>query len=150
MRFCINCNSNTTYKRKSGYSNWYKTENGFLCQKCYHKLIANPKITPEYRKPYNDTRNPELIKKFNGRRMKFKDKIIFLKENPRKGVCGYCGKKIGDEFVNHKGETDIIKKTDIHHEEYHLDNPLKNSIELCVSCHGKTPKINTGRPKKHA
>lgn len=54
--------------------------------------------------------------------LSFKDKTIHLKQNPRKGVCQRCGKQ---------------GVTDIHHTQYHEDDPLKDTVELCVSCHTK-------------
>lgn len=30
-------------------------------------------------------------------------KKIFLKENPRKGICQKCRRKVGDDFVNSFG-----------------------------------------------
>ena len=36
-RFCLLCNSNTSYIRKEGYTCWYKFENGFICDSCYQK-----------------------------------------------------------------------------------------------------------------
>jgi hypothetical protein len=54
------------------------------------------------------------------KRIQFKDKRITLKQNPRKGICSKCGKKA---------------KTHIHHIKYHKENALKDTIELCGSCH---------------
>ena len=50
-------------------------------------------------------------------------KHMSLKENPRKGICCKCGKVGG--------------KTDMHHTQYHDDDILKDTIELCASCHAK-------------
>jgi len=94
MRFCSNCGSNRYHAK--GY-----------CNKCYCKLITNPKW-----RSIN-----------NKRRIKFKGKHILLKENPRTGVCSLC---------NHHGRTNTH-----HFAEYHDDDPLKDTIELCVSCHHK-------------
>jgi len=58
----------------------------------------------------------------NPRRIWFKGKQIILKENPRKGICKVC-----------RRET----KTHLHHQKYDQINPLKDTIELCLSCHCK-------------
>ena len=46
-RICLNCGSDKTYINKyiSKLSSpcWYKHEGGYLCQKCYCKLIENPR-----------------------------------------------------------------------------------------------------------
>lgn len=102
-RKCKHCTSNTTYaSKKTGYPVWYKSEgDGWLCERCYGILIRNPKYGP--------------------RRMKFKDTIIHLSQNPRTGICHDCGR---------------ATETDIHHyAEYDEQDPLKNTIELCPSCH---------------
>jgi len=49
-------------------------------------------------------------------------KQIILKENPRKGICSLCGKQ---------------GRTGMHHLQYHKDDPLKDTVELCVPCHNK-------------
>lgn len=68
--------------------------------------------------------------------MRFKDKVIFLPSNPRKGVCSWCGRKKGEFFINNRNKLRYVK-TAIHHIKYHDDNPLKDIVELCSSCHGK-------------
>jgi hypothetical protein len=50
----------------------------------------------------------------------FLGRIVYVGINPRKGVCELCGKK---------------GVTDMHHMEYQEDDPLKDTIELCDSCH---------------
>jgi len=78
-------------------------------------LITHPKWNP-ITSPIN-----------NPRRLNYKGKQIYLKENPRTGICSSCGKGVGEG----------IKKTSIHHIQYHDDNPLKDTIELCSGCHRK-------------
>jgi hypothetical protein len=56
----------------------------------------------------------------HARRITFKDKQVLIKRNPRSGICSSCGKK---------------GITDMHHLEYHDDDPLKDTVELCKSCH---------------
>ena len=120
-RNCINCNSHLTYIRKGGYEMWYKYDGGYLCQKCKNRLICNPK--------YN--------KKWNPRHMLFVDKQILLKKRALTGNCKRCGKSIGDEYIDKFGNIAIIKRTSMHHIKYHDDDPLKDTMELCNSCHGK-------------
>lgn len=116
QRLCSNCSNKTIQTiTKKGYPHerWYKdNKNGFWCNSCYHKITDDPKI----------------VKKRNSTRIKFKDKIIYLDKNPRKGICSLCHRK---------------GKTDIHHIKYHVKNPLKDTIEICSSCHMKeTMKIH--------
>ena len=94
MRLCISCGSDKYYA------------NG-CCYTCYHRLFINPKH----------------CNRIASTRIKFKDKRVYLKENPRKGICSQCGK------------TDC--RTNIHHIKYHDNDPLKDTIELCVICHTK-------------
>ena len=72
------------------------------------------KTHPEHVKKYNAKQNPKRI------RLWFKDKSLLLKENPRIGRCMWCGRN---------------GLTQIHHIKYHKDDPLKDIVELCPSCH---------------
>ena len=103
MRICINCSSDKTYR-----NHWYN-HNGWHCEKCNNKLFKNPKWHP--------ITNPKKIS--------FKGKFVLLKDNPRKGICSFCYRKIGEG----------IKHTHMHHIHYHSDDVLKDAIELCVRCH---------------
>ena len=58
----------------------------------------------------------------NPKRIWFKDRRIELKQNPKTHVCSLCRKQ---------------GLTHMHHLEYHYDDPIKDTIELCVSCHNK-------------
>ena len=74
------------------------------------------KKNPNYTKQWND--------KFNPQRLKYKGKQIRINVNPRTGVCSWCGRQ--------------DMQTQMHHfAEYHDDDPLKDTIELCASCHKK-------------
>jgi hypothetical protein len=99
---------------KHNCEEWYHYNGGYLCTKCYTKLIGNPKRTPETIKKFNERNNPKVIQ--------FKGRSIILNDNPRKGICSWCGKK---GFTN------------MHHIQYHDDDPLKDTVEICSSCHGK-------------
>ena len=57
----------------------------------------------------------------------FKGKTIALHHNPRTGVCKICGRMKGKN----------LQTTHMHHFEYHEDDPLRATIEVCVSCHKK-------------
>ena len=116
MRTCLNCGSTTTRIRKpknrpNSYEHWHKYEGGFLCTKCYDKLIHNPR---------DSFRN-------NHRRILFKDKRVHIDVDPRIGICNFCCAVVG---VN-------CKRTNMHHLEYHPEDPLKDAIEICPSCHFK-------------
>jgi hypothetical protein len=79
--------------------------------------------------------------------MRYKDKHIILKECFKTNVCSKCGKTIGDQYINKKGEIKIIKQIQRHHYKYDDINPMKYSYEVCVPCHnykGK-PRINPSR-----
>ena len=91
------------------------------CNKCYHEKwrLKNPNKVKELNKKWNPINNH--------RRIVFKDKIVYVKNNPRKGICTKCLRKIGEG----------IKRTVIHHIQYHKEDPLKDTIELCNSCHNK-------------
>lgn len=125
MHICIRCDSDQTSISTGRYPRprWYKYNDGYLCNKCYMKIIHDPK----WRKITSDRYNP--------RHMLFKDKIISLNVNPRKGICQICGKKIGDTFIDYTGKVSVIKLTVMHHKQYHDEDPLKDTIELCVPCH---------------
>jgi len=113
FRVCLKCGSNTTYIDSRNYEHWHIFNDGHICSKCWHKYIGNPRV------------------------MVFKDTRVRLKDGPRKGKCLKCGKGIGDEYINAHGKVAVIKKTNMHHEQYHNDNVLKDAIEVCVSCHSK-------------
>ena len=55
-------------------------------------------------------------------RIWFKNKRINVGFNPRTGICSLCHKQ---------------GLTDIHHVQYHELEPLKDTIELCDSCHNR-------------
>lgn len=113
IRSCLNCDSKTTRLKLGKYPQWFKHKNGFLCHKCYNKLISNPKWYP--------VTNPK--------RIMFKPigQQISIEANPRTGQCSKCLRKIGEG----------IKRTAMHHIEYHDEDPLKDTIELCNRCHRK-------------
>jgi len=50
----------------------------------------------------------------------------YLENDPRTGVCSECGKKV---------------ETIIHHDEYDVSNPIKNTRELCRPCHARFHRL---------
>jgi hypothetical protein len=113
-RICSDCGSTSTYRNQ-----WYKHNDFSYCKRCQNKIFVNPKWHPIT----------------NTRKIRFKGRFIYLKENPRKGICNWCHRKIGDIFINARRQLATVKKTDIHHIEYHENDPLKDTLELCNSCH---------------
>lgn len=128
-RVCYACNSPTTSINKEGYKRWYRHNDDWLCHKCYFRIVANPIYTPIH--------NPRTHRKYGPRRITYQNCRVYLSQNFRTGQCNHCHKKIGDEYINSRGKLATIKKTDMHHIEYHDDDLLQDTIELCVSCHVK-------------
>jgi hypothetical protein len=115
-RVCVICSVTETKW------SWHRGFIGWLCHRCYVRTVLNP--------IWNKKRTPEISKKYNSRQLTFKGKQVYLKENPRKGVCSICNSKVGEG----------IKNTSMHHIQYHPEDPLKDTIELCTSCHNKQHK----------
>ena len=118
-RVCFNCGLGKTYINKRGLAVWAKHDNNYYCTKCEAKLFVNPKWSPIH----------------HANRLTFKDKRPYTKAPPRKGVCEWCHKKIGDPYIAWRGKTKILNVTVMHHVQYHPEDPLKDTIELCQSCH---------------
>jgi hypothetical protein len=129
MRQCESCDSFTTYIKKDGYAQWHCHDGHWLCHKCFDCYVWHP-----YRNPI-DNKKWNTIK--NGREMVFKKKRIVLSDRVLKGQCQICGKKRGDSYINCEGKEAKIILTSMHHFEYHDDDPLKDAIEVCNSCHMK-------------
>jgi len=122
-RSCFKCGSRETYAgyHQRGYWNykWRKYDGHWYCSKCSNRYFENPRLHPIY----------------GPKRINFKGKRIQLKQTPRTGQCADCNRRVGEEYVNWKGETKILKRTALHHIEYHPDDPLKDTVELCLRCH---------------
>jgi hypothetical protein len=155
-RQCYECKSNTT-----GIPGWYRNNDAqgtWLCNKCRMKkwrrangifqdfknnlamrtcsscrsadtLLSYNRFGYPYKRWTNDGQGGWLCNRCYNRivyrpkshnHILFKHKTIYLQSNPRDGICSQCGK------------TGI---THIHHTEYHDDDPLRDTIELCRSCH---------------
>lgn len=130
-RICYGCGSDNTYVDKYNKKHWKlnRPTNLVLCSRCYHRYFINPIRNPIIRPLYKS--------RYKGHWLHYKDKIITLKSNPRKGICDKCGLKIGDFYIDKNGKERIVKRTHIHHLEYDDTNVLANTIELCHSCHTK-------------
>jgi hypothetical protein len=104
-------------------------------------------VTEEINSRFVDTEFEFLVrrkdityKRFNGdgwkHRVLFKDKFVYVDNQVvRTDVCNLCrAVKPFDCSVTH-----------LHHEQYHTDNPLKDTIEVCINCHGKITEPIKGR-----
>ncbi len=82
-------------------------------------------------------------------RVTYKGKTVHLKKAPRSGICQNCNRSVS------RGE---INETHMHHyAEYHDDDPLRDTLELCESCHLKeswklkqfeTPKFKAANERR--
>ena len=111
-KICAACDSTET-QIHNGRSNWHIHDGYRLCHNCYSKYVFNSITNAKWR-PINNRR--KINPRGKGQ--------IRLKENPRKGICSWCGAIVGIS----------CKRTCMHHFQYH-DDPLKDTIELCNSCH---------------
>lgn len=133
MKQCVLCGSTTTYMQKHGkYEEWHyldKDKSKLICARCHNRIErkAHPEKQREYSARYC-AKYPERRKATLKKQVSFMGKRIRLKFNPRKGVCQECGRSVS------KGE---IKQTLIHHLKYDTTDPLKHTVELCLSCHFK-------------
>ena len=135
-RICANCGGATTYlHRIRGYEVWHIRNNQFWCHKCFNKTRMKEMLQKGIYKHKKYTK--EEMRERNARRIRFQNKYPHLKINPRKYQCSICCNKIGDEYINCKGEIAKTKKIDLHHITYHDNDFLKDTIEMCASCHTK-------------
>jgi hypothetical protein len=94
------------------FGHWKRLGNNeFYCHKCAHKFIYNPKR--------------------KGKRFSFKGVVLYSKKVVRKGICSWCNKVI--DGIN-------VRRTSLHHLEYHEDDPLKDTVEICNACHSTLKK----------
>jgi len=104
-------------KRATTLRKYTQSEKGKQCRNRYKKSHTE-KIREQGRKD-------------SKKRILFKNKRIYLGFNPRTGICSNCGK----EGI-----------TNLHHKQYHEDDPLKDTLELCTSCHlKKHPEVSMSR-----
>lgn len=70
----------------------------------------------------------KLDRAYKAKQLYFQTRCVLASDRPiRIGVCNWCRAVAPFD----------TKTTHMHHEEYHDDNPLKDAIELCISCHRK-------------
>lgn len=130
-RICYCCGSSKTWISKKGYENWFVNRQAkevmqILCCKCYLRLFIQPKWNPINNPVYGPKRSKLARKREGQRRLSYKGKLVYLNIRPRTGICSSCGKSV------HRGE---IKRTHMHHIQYHDDDVLKDTQELCAACH---------------
>lgn len=116
---CYSCGNSKTRIRSNGYPEWifnHDFHNNVLCRKCFDKLVWSP------------IKNPISNAKWQANRILYKGRRILLKLPPRKGVCSSCGRTVSSGAIN---------QTQIHHDNYHDNDVLKDTRELCVKCHQK-------------
>ena len=95
---------------------WTKEDQKEYAREWYQR---NKQLTKDRATKWNkDHKKARRI--INGKRVRFLGARLQLKENPRTGICSKCSK----EGLTH-----------IHHLHYDRVNPLKDTIELCPSCH---------------
>ena len=61
------------------------------------------------------------------KRVGFKGRRVYLRENPRRGICSCCARE----------RQENEPQFHLHHEVYDSSNPLAHTKELCRSCHAK-------------
>lgn len=107
MRQCFKCGSMKTYANKQGWERWYKEGEHWKCQKCYLRTTD----------------------KF---RIRFDGVIFHCKKDPRRGICGRCGRALNDGIsVTYL----CVFRSGIDPKKSTLDEVLKVAEELCFICH---------------
>lgn len=129
-RFCYGCGSDKSWVDKNGYEHWLanKPTDLWICHTCRARYIQGPLMSAIF----NSRRTKEMIQRANKKRLNFKQKTVWLPENPRTGVCSLCHK---------------TGRTNMHHIQYHEDNPLKDTIELCNACHKNAHRGQKYKPR---
>lgn len=119
-RICLIDPTHETALNELGNEHWFRYKEGYVCSRCAMKLIYYQKYKHKDRK-----------------RIRFKNSRPKVEGEYKTGKCDLCGKKIGDSYVTKKGKTGIIKSMHTHHFEYHDDDILKDTIQICPQCHGR-------------
>jgi hypothetical protein len=60
-----------------------------------------------------------------GNILSYKGQVVILEEDQRIGVCNLCRAVASFDCA----------LTQMHHVQYHDDDPLRDTIEVCPSCH---------------
>ena len=124
IRICAACDSDKTYEYR-GHSRWRFHDGYWMCKNCYDRYVGSPAYNPDINKKWNPINSLKWYPINNPKHMKFRDKIILLDEDPRIGVCNLCRAVRGID----------CKQTQMHHFQYHIEDPLKDTLEICVRCH---------------
>ncbi len=128
-RKCSVCGSDKTYIY-NGIRRWKRINNKWYCHNCATKYWRRTPRGKQYLKTIHKMSN-----KFQ---LYYRGKTHHLGFSPRKGVCDLCHRKIGDKYIAYRGVEKVIKTTQRHHfAEYDDNDMLKNTIEVCLSCHLK-------------
>jgi hypothetical protein len=113
-------------KKEKDSRYYYKNREKLLKQKVDYRKQKADQIKENWRNSYWKKYRPHRLQ-YLTTRIAFKNKRPIVKFNPRIGVCNLCRAVVGID----------CKITHMHHEQYDPENPLKHTIELCVSCHKK-------------
>lgn len=135
-KICYSCGSTKTSKNSRGSNNWFlnlPTEL-VLCYNCYCRYFKD--LTRRKGKftwgnyGYDLTKQERIISHrkrwnpiYNKLSIMFKGRNIYLGWNPRSGICSKCNKR---------------KQTNMHHLEYYIIFPWFATVELCLTCHGRS------------
>jgi hypothetical protein len=137
-RFCSECEKDTTVMHRGNklryggygvpYPKWRKDgRGGWLCHTCHMR---------NYLRKHRQ-KNGWYVKKYSihgSNRIYFKGRTRAVNIIPRIGVCNFCRAVKG--LINAQMDK-LCKFTSIAHLSYHEDDILKDTIELCISCHSK-------------
>lgn len=91
----------------------------YQCKKCDERFETQSKMQKHTREHQLQARLDVII---------YKGRIMRFPYNVKTGVCVNCGKEC---------------QTQLHHIEYHDEDPLKDTMELCPNCHGEWHAENT-------
>lgn len=130
MKICAKCGSDKTGYGGDGGDDWRNINGEKWCTICWKKYIYNP--------VYNRTKRNRIPYKQS---ILFKDKQVHLNKDIRAGQCMRCGLKVGDEYIDYYGKTTVIQRTNMNHITYDENNPLLDTVEMCVGCHTRFHKL---------
>jgi hypothetical protein len=132
MRECFSCKTTKTYvaKNRKNTQNWSSIHwilgmRIWFCARCYGRYISKP-------------RRLLSLRKGDQNRIYYKGLRPRQSEIPRTGHCSICLNNIYDG---------TCRRTHVHHRQYHDDNIMHDTIELCPACH-KRQHIKHGRYAK--
>jgi len=91
----------------------------YQCKKCSARF-ENPSKMAKHARTHQFLQRLDTIL--------YRGRIIRYPYNVKTGICCSCGS---------------TKNTQLHHIVYHDKDPLRDTLELCASCHGNWHKENT-------